>query len=540
MLGNRLHGLREQTRIYRASFREGVQTLLVGLGIITFASGLNPAFAADQGLSLGTIGDVTNYDCHDSTFAIGVLAPHYSLLLRYDNGEAAKIIGDLASSWEVSGDGLTYTFKLRDNVRFHDGSALTSNDVRVSYERIKSPPEGVVSPRRGELEDVASIETPDERTVVFKLAQVNSGMLDIFASPYNCIYSSALLASDPEYPKAKVMGTGPFKFVDYQRATRWRSERFDQYFLPGLPHLARLEQIWFQSAGAMINAIAGAQIDGTLQLLSPSDITRIKQSRGESVQFPSSESITLLMVAFNSKRAPFDDERVRRALLMAIDREGGLPLMLQNTNLRSIGGIVRPGYQMAQPAEKLGDLSRTSADMGAAREEARKLLADAGALDLKIKLVNRNRANPWQTLGVFVADQWRQIGLDVELEILDDSAYVNRMSQRDFDVALDFNTQSSDHPSLTFVKYVPGSRSNFAGYEDDRLTALFSELKAAPTPEIQIEKAHAFENRLLEKAYVAPLYWASRTAAMPADLKGWISQPSYYSGWDLVSAERAQ
>src|SRR5258708_5257700 len=96
-------------------------------------------------------GDPPTYDCHQSVLfpIIHLLSPHYSNLLRIDTPNYPKIIGDLADSWTVAGDAKTYTFKLHANVKFHDGSAFSSADIKATYDRIRNPPQGVVSVRRG-------------------------------------------------------------------------------------------------------------------------------------------------------------------------------------------------------------------------------------------------------------------------------------------------------------------------------------------------------------------------------------------------------
>jgi peptide/nickel transport system substrate-binding protein len=109
----------------------------------------------------------------------------------------------------VSKDGLTYTFKLRQNVKFHDGSAFTSEDVKATYDRIVNPPQGVVSLRRAAYSDIADRDA-GPHTVVFKLKKPNASMLANFASPWDCIYSAAKLKADPEVPRANILGTGPF------------------------------------------------------------------------------------------------------------------------------------------------------------------------------------------------------------------------------------------------------------------------------------------------------------------------------------------
>ena len=106
-------------------------------------------------------------------------------------------------------DGLTYTFKLRKDVKFHDGAPMTSEDVKASYERIVNPPAGVVSVRRSLHEDIKDIETPDAHTVVFKMKQPNASMLTHFASPWNCIYRAAKLKEDPQFPRRRCSAPAP-------------------------------------------------------------------------------------------------------------------------------------------------------------------------------------------------------------------------------------------------------------------------------------------------------------------------------------------
>ena len=101
-------------------------------------------------LNFSVVAEPPNYDCHGSTtFAlIHPIAPHYSLLVKFDGKDYPKVVPDLAESWTVAPDGMTYTFKLRTGVKFHDGSPLTSEDIKASYDRIINPPQGVISIRK--------------------------------------------------------------------------------------------------------------------------------------------------------------------------------------------------------------------------------------------------------------------------------------------------------------------------------------------------------------------------------------------------------
>src|SRR5207244_2739935 len=135
-----------------------------------------------------------SYDAHqEETFGvIHPMAPHYSTLLRVDPTDktGTKPVGDLAESWTVSKDGLTYTFKLRKGVKFHDGGEMTSKDVKASYDKILKPPAGVKSLRKDMYDAVTSVEAPDSNTVVFKLKWPESSLLLALASPWNWIYKA--------------------------------------------------------------------------------------------------------------------------------------------------------------------------------------------------------------------------------------------------------------------------------------------------------------------------------------------------------------
>ena len=126
-----------------------------------------------------------SFDAHrESTYAvIHPISPHYSLLLKFDPHNYPKIVGDLAESWAASPDHKTYTFNIRRGVKFHDGSTLTSKDIKASYDRIISPPSGVVSPRKSVYQVIEAVETPDDHTVVFRLRRPSASFLASLASP---------------------------------------------------------------------------------------------------------------------------------------------------------------------------------------------------------------------------------------------------------------------------------------------------------------------------------------------------------------------
>src|SRR5438874_6029821 len=175
-----------------------------------------------------------SYDAHrEETFGvIHPMAPHYNTLLRPDPTDkiASRIVGDLAESWTISKDGRVYTLRLRRGVKFHDGSEMTSRDVKASYDKIIFPPAGIASDRKGEYVDVEVVQAPDPYTVVFRLKWPSGSFLMSLASPWNWIYKADILAKDMRWHETPVMGTGPFVFVAHVKGSHWVVKKNPYYW----------------------------------------------------------------------------------------------------------------------------------------------------------------------------------------------------------------------------------------------------------------------------------------------------------------------
>ncbi len=213
---------------------------LLGSMVVTTPVAAQTETPRRGGVLLAVIGaDPPSLDPHqESTFAnIQLVAPLYSLLLQIDPYNYPKIIGDVASEWKIAPDGLTYTFKIRQGIRFHDGSPLTAADVKATYDRIVFPRSGVNSVRKEHYTAVERIEAPDPTTAIFKLKFPSASLLGNLASPWNVIFSKKLLDKDPNHFKTNVMGSGPFKFKSYTRGATFEGERNPDYFVKDRPYL---------------------------------------------------------------------------------------------------------------------------------------------------------------------------------------------------------------------------------------------------------------------------------------------------------------
>lgn len=485
-----------------------------------------------------TSGDPDTFDCH-ATNTIGALyrlAPHYSLLLKYNPANYPEIIGDVAEDWTVSDDGLTYTFDLRDNVTFHDGSKLTSADVKATYDRLRDPPEGVISVRQSQFRDIQSVEAPDDDTVVITLSQPNASMETIFAGPYNCIFSAEMLQSDPDYPARKVMGTGPFKFAEHRAGATWTAVKFDDYFLEGLPHVDKLV-LRNMPPPAAVNAMSAGQVPGVFPSLSQADVDRISATRGDAVvKYDPIVTTVMFAVVFNTTRPPFDDVRVRQALNLAIDRRAGSTALSKIASASGFGTLMRPGSIWARDEAATEALPGFSSDMDARRAKARALLTEAGQENLSFTFLNWNRYTP---LGVFLIDQWRQIGVSVTQEALDVAGYFGKQKAGDYTVSLDAIAEYSDDPTLRFAKLVSASKNptNLTHGDDPAFDALYEEQARTLDKDKRVALARQMEDRLLEQAAYLPLFWSVRPMVVDAKVKGLLTPKiaSNYVGLDQAT-----
>jgi peptide/nickel transport system substrate-binding protein len=487
-------------------------------------------------LNYGVAGSAHTMDCHQgNSFAVlHHLGPHYSTLLKIDYKNYPKIIGDLAKSWTVSDDHLTYTFKLHENVKFHDGTVMTSEDVRASFERIINPPQGIASSWRSQYGDVKSVEASDKDTVVFRMSKPNSGMLAIFASPWACIYSAARLKENQRFPEKNIMGTGPFTLAEYVPGSHWTGKRFDGYFRQGLPYLDGFKAIALSST-ALINALSGGQIDAEFRGITPADQQRIQSSRGNSMQFAEAEGMGLFMVSFNVKKKPFDDIRVRRALSLAVDRWGGIGPMSRISTLKYVSSFQRPGAPDALSQADLEKLPGFGRDIKAARAEAKRLLAEAGVPNLKFTMINRGPDMPYAPFALYLIDQWRQIGVTVEQQVVDIANWVQRRNSGGFDVVVDVTGDWGEDPSFVLVRYLSAdiSFSNPTGSIDRKIDEMFEAQKAEFDPVKRKQKVNELERYIADQVFTMPVFRTVRLMPIATKVKGVDVVPAHIYHGDL-------
>ena len=493
-------------------------------------------------LNFVVAGEAPSKDGHrEQTYAlIHPYAPFYSLLIRVnpENPQSSDFVCDLCVGGvpEPTDGGKTYTFKVREGVTFHDGTPMTSQDVKASYDRIIFPPEGVPSSRKTFFNMVESVEAPDDTTIVFNLKFPSGAFLPALATPFNWIYSKKDLEEHGfDWHKDNVNGTGPFKFVEHQPGAFVDGVKNDNYHHEGQPYLDGFRAIIAKDMAVRIQAIRGNRAAIEFRSFPPQARDDLVNALGDKITVQESDWNCVLLFTPNHARKPFDDPRVRRALSLAVDRWGGSQYLSRIAIVKTVGGVVFPGHPLAATNEELEQLTGYSRDLEASRAEAMALLKEAGVSDLTIDYNNRGVDQPYKVVGTWLIDQWAQIGVKAEQQVRPSPQfYAVLRNSKEFDVSIDFNCQSVINPIADVTKFLGSAGNNYAQYENQVLEDIYAKLARAATVDEQRTLMREYERVALdEQAHLGVTLWWYKINPHRSYVKGWKVAPSHYLNQQL-------
>lgn len=432
--GQPMSGLAMQS-ITRAEFLrlvKGATALGVSASLFGVAAS-RPAAAASGGtLTVGVSSDIKTLDPHISTldvFRHTIRSTVFEALV-FINPATLQADPKLAESWEVSADGLSVTFKLRQGVTWHDGSLFTAADVVFTIGRVQDPKTG--SPFSAQLAPIKGAEAIDAHTVRLSLKATTPGILANLAAV------QMLGAKSADKVTTQPVGTGPFRFANWVPGDHIRVERFEGYRVAGQPLLDAVEWKIVPDSQARLSGLQ----DGSLQLLALVEGRDVKQAQS----FPDTQVIStkpyILYENFNinTKRAPFSDKRVRQALAYAFDREAYTKTVWF--------GLARPTINPVPPEMKTYipdsaklypfDLKKTEA-----------LLAEAGftrSNPLKMEIMTISGFDSLKSMALLLQDNLNRLGHNVTVRELEVTVWIDRfVTKPDFDITTDnFNTVPED------------------------------------------------------------------------------------------------
>ena len=520
------------------------------LAALTLVVVIAPAIAEETPKRGGTLTYLVpadappSFDGHrEATYAmVHVTAPFYSVLIRINPenpSSTTDFVCDLCTELPTpTDDGRTYSFKIREGVKFHDGSPLTAADIAASWSRIVDPPSGVMSSRQAYYAMVDKVEATDPTTLVFRLKYATTTFLPAIADPFAYIYEKRILDKDQHWYEKNILGSGPFKFVKYETGQSVTGERNPDYYHPGLPYLDGFTAIYAAKQATRIAAIRADRAALEFRGMPPAARDQLKQDLGEEIAVQESDWNCGNLITPNHKKKPFDDVRVRRALALAIDQTQGAPALSKIATVRTPGGMVFPGSPLAATKEELEKIPGHWPDIEKSRAEAKRLLKEAGAEGLTFDMLNRDVDQPYKYVGTFVVDEWSKIGVKATQKVVPTGPWLESMRSGNFDVTMEANCQSVVNPVLDVGKYLPFTvyTDNYGGYEDPKEIEIYNRMLREPDPAKQRVLMREFETFVLDtQAHEIPMMFWYRIVPYRSYVKGWKISPSHFLNQDLAT-----
>lgn len=417
----------------------------------------------------------------DATLSVGLVLEPSNLDIRRTSGAALEQIlidniyeglvsrtqdneieGRLASDYEVSSDGLTYTFTLNEGIVFHDGSALTSADVVSSYETVRTD-ETVQG--NAEFAAVTSITAPDASTVEIVLSEPNQNFLFTLTGPAGLVFKT----DDATDLKTAENGTGPFTLTRWNKGATITLARYDEYW--GEPAgVAEVEFQYIPDFTAGVNAALAGDVD-VLTAVDPNLAPQLEES-GE-FALTTGRTTDKATLAFNNQKAPLDDVRVREALRLAIDHDALIEAVGAGTAQYGPIPELDPGY------EDLSDV--ISYDPA----KAKALLAEAGQEDLELTLTIP--AFYGTTVPKVLISDFKEVGVTLKVNNVEFPTWLEDVyTNKDFDLSFVLHVEPRDFGNYANPDY-------YFGYDNaevqDLYTQALSEVDAEKSAELLAEAA---------------------------------------------------
>ncbi len=498
--------------------------LLVVLVGVVFCGALQPSAAQTPGpryggmLRAGMQTDPVGLDPHltTATATRNMMENVYDTLVMINS--QGRIVPGLAESWTASEDGLTWTFQIRRNVKFHNGRPMTADDVAYSINRIRDP--NTKSPRAGDFAEVDSVAATGPYTVVFKLKRPFSPLLAKLALSTNVVVPKEVVQRDGDMNKDPV-GTGPFRFVGYtpqQRLVLVRSGDYWEQDVTGrrLPYLDRIEFVFLPDAVARATALRAGSVDW-IEYVPASEVKALQAD--PNVEVVGGLSANFRGLYMNNQVAPFDNVKVRQAMAWAIDKKE-----IVDTALFGVGGMVATGTVI--PPGNFYTFARNPYEKADA-DRARRLLAEAGHPNgFDAELYVTSTYDFLRTPAELIQAQLGKAGIRLKLTAADWSVYLPTVFQKKYALTILGTSGQSDPDDFLYNNFRTGAGLNLVNYSDAQFDRLMDEGRAA-SAEAQRKRIYdQAQVRLLETVPMVFLFHSTQFEAVRRTVRGFEHWPN--------------
>ncbi|MFH1486449.1 MAG: ABC transporter substrate-binding protein [Chloroflexota bacterium] len=438
----------------------------------------------------------------------------YNQLIQYNPFNPNEIISDLAKTWEISSDGKTITFHLREGVAWHDGKPFTSADAQFSINRMMNPPKEIRSPRKTMFVGVEKLEGPDAHTFKIVLKEPRASFLANIASGWYLMMPKHVL--EEKGPKACMdnpVGTGPFKLKKWTRGVSTELVKNDKYFIKDRPYLDGVTVHLIADSSTRFAALRAGQVQmtnvGSNGLL-PEQYKTVKESPELSAKIEAIKYPGLLMpyFIFNLAKKPWNDVRVRRAAHLAFDRQAMIKAAL---DFGEIGVLMNPSGPWGTSEEESSKIAGFRQPKDADIAEAKRLLADAGyASGFETKVLLRSAMPMHEAMTTLLLDGLSKIGIRGTMDTQETGTYTETSAKGAFEIVNYVYGRPIDDPDPVILEqFVTGAGRNLGGYSDKTVDSLAQEQTRTIDPAGRKTIVKKIQDRLLETCPVLFCYWVT-------------------------------
>ena len=456
------------------------------------------------------------------TTSAGVVVEIYSGLVALNTD--LQLVPDVADRWEISEDGMTYTFYIRDNARFHDGKPITASDFKWSLERAASPDTaspvadtylsdivGVDDVLEGEATDIAGVRVIDDRTLQIEIDAPKAYFLAKLTYPTAYVLDRENVEAGGDGWTDAPNGSGPFKLAEYRVGERIVLERNENFYLEP-PHL---DSVIMNLAGGQSMAmyendeidITGVGLFELDRVLDPTE-----PLNKELVIAP--PSFTTFYIGFNAAEPPFDDPKFRQALTHAVDKD-----LIANEVLST---LVTPAYGVLPPG-----FPGYNADLVGLEYDpdlARQLLSESKYPDAETRpRIVVTVPGTGGSIGLdmeVVIEMWRQeLEVEVEIQQVEWATYLQDLNADKFQ-AFGGSGWQADYPDpqdFLDILFHTDSKQNHTSYSNPELDAILEQARTEPDVERRVQLYHQAENLIVQDAPLLPLWYTGEQYVLIKD-----------------------
>ena len=429
------------------------------------------------------------------------VSPMYNNLVIYDPARkvesAEHLVGELAESWAWSDGGKRLTFHLRHGVKWHDGKPFTAADVKYTFDLVRGASDKrlKLNPRKVWYENVQDIAVSGDYEVAFVLKRPQPAILSMLATGYSPVYPAHI---DPAELRTRAVGTGPFRLKEAEPDQYLLMEKNPDYFVKGRPYLDAIRYVVIKARSASTAALISGDIDMVMPAMSTREmrdqvVAAVPGMVVQVVSLGASDNILL-----NTRKAPFDNLKVRQAVNLALDRKAAIKAASEGLGVPG-GALLPPPYgRWGLTAEEVAKLPGYG-DPAQDKAQARQLLAEAGygpGTPLKVTVSTRS-SQLYVDVATWVVDQLRQVGIEGTLEIVESGVWFGRLARREFQIGINQTGVAPDDPDGNlFENYSCGSLRNYTDFCSKEVEALILQQSQELDQAKRLKLVHEIDRRL--------------------------------------------